>query len=153
MNYADLLNAVPAAGEALALRTRADESEYVIIGEVASVDLEDRPGPRNRVLEFAVDEFLHIDDGGVTPGREYLNDLPPIQPYLADDPKPAPLPALIYREDAPLGVSLPTPIWRGSRVFHYDTRPEGELVAFAHGEVVAPQDVLPPEVSTSEVIL
>ena len=152
MNYAALREVAPSAGDALALRGR-DRTEYVIIGEIASAALEDTPEDGDRVLEFAVDEFLAIDGDGVTPRREYLVELPPIQHYLGDSPRPAPLPALVHREDHPLGVSLPTPTWRGSRVSWYDTRPEGTLVELTAGQMVGARDVLPPELATSEVIL
>ena len=153
MNFADLLEVAPGAGDALAFRARTECSGYVVTGEVASSALEDTPEDGDRVLEFAVDEFLAIDGDGVTPRREYLVELPPTQHYLGDPPRPAPLPALVYREEYPLGVSLPTPTWRGSRVSLYDTRPEGTPVDLIAGQMVGARDVLPPELTTSEVTL
>ena len=152
MNYAELCEVAPSAGDALAFRARNERSEYVVTGEVAGSALEDTPEDGDRVLEFAVDEFLAIDGDSVTPRREYLVELPPVQHYLGEPPRPAPLPALVCRE-APLGVSLPTPTWRGSRVSYYDTRPEGTPVDFTAGQMVGARDVLPPELATSEVIL
>lgn len=153
MNYADLCEVEPSAGDALAFRGRTNGSEYVVTGEVASSALKDTPTDGDRVLEFAVDEFLAIDGDGVTTTRESLTDLQPVQPYLAEPPRPAPLPALVYPEDHPLGVSLPTPNWRVSRVSHYDTRPEGTPVDFSAGYVVGARDVLPADRPTSEVNL
>ena len=146
MNLADLCEVAPDAGDAVALRGR-DRTEYVITGEVAGGALEDTPEDGDRVLEFAVDEFLAVDDdGGVTPRREYLVDLPPIQHNLRDTPRPAPLPALVFSEEEPLAVALPVPTYRGSRVSWYDTRPEGALVELTAGAMVDPQTVLPDSV-------
>ena len=152
MNYADLLDVSPSAGDALAFRARTERSEYVVTGEVAGAALGDTPGDGDRVIEYAVDEFLALENGEVTSKREYLVELPPIQHYLADPPRPAPLPALVYREELPLGVSLPTPTWRGSRVSYYDTRPEGTPVDLIAGGVVDPRSVFPDTI-TNEVIL
>jgi hypothetical protein len=143
MNYDELRKHEPAAGDALALRGTTGEYEYVITGEVAGTALEDAPEPDARVLRFAVDEFLEIRGEGLTQAREYLVDLPPVQHYLGEDPRPAPLPALVYREDLPLGVSLPKPTFRGSRVSWYDTSPEGTPVDFHTGEMVDTSLVLP----------
>ena len=153
MNYAALREVAPSAGDALAFRARTEHSEYVVTGEVGGSMLENRPEDGDRVLEFAVDEFLELEDGHARPAREWLIDLQPVQHNLVDEPRPAPLPALIYREEYPLGVSLPTPTMRGSRVSWYDTRPQGTPVDFIAGQMVGARDVLPPELATSEVIL
>ena len=155
MNYADLCEVAPSAGDALAFRARTERSEYVVTGEVAGAVLEDTPEDGDRVLEFAVDEFLEFKDGHARPAREWLIDLAPLQPFPGEPPRPAPLPALIYREEHPLGVSLPSPQVGGQpkRVELYDTRPRGTPVNLIAGHVVDARDVLPAGVSTSEAIL
>jgi hypothetical protein len=155
MNYADLLEVAPSAGDALAFRARTDRSEYVVTGEVAGAALGDTPADGDRVLEFAVDEFLKLEDGHPHPAREWLIDLAPVQPFPDEPPRPAPLPALVYRDDLPLGVSLPSPQVGGrpKRVELYDTRPRGTPVNLIAGHMVDARDVLPADLATGEVIL
>jgi hypothetical protein len=117
-------------GEAIAVRSVRESTEWILAGRVTSFaddDAETAQAIEQRVDENTIIDVLSIEaetwwalsEGEIVDRSHELDDRPQMQEYPDLPPKDPPACSLAYRGTGRIRLMIPMPVRNGSRIIHY----------------------------------